>query len=93
MTYDSRCLLNCSTGYSSSCGDGEHVCDHVSSDGTLIMWRSAEGKFKCVSIDECHACIVFVVSGLSLNIYTYVYRVGQIVLKLYMWKLISSHTV
>ena len=48
VTYDSICSLNCSSGFSVS-GDGEHVCDDVNDEGTLVKWRSVGGAFSCVA--------------------------------------------
>ena len=47
VTYGSRCLLYCSSDFSVS-GNGEHVCDDVNDDGTLVKWRSVGSKFTCV---------------------------------------------
>jgi len=51
VTYGSSCLLNCSSGYSVS-GDGEHVCDDVNDEGTLVKWRSVGGEFACIAIGK-----------------------------------------
>ena len=49
VTYGSSCSLNCSSGFSVS-GDGEHVCDDVNDEGTLVKWRNTGGAtFTCVS--------------------------------------------
>ena len=48
VTYGSSCSLNYSSGFSVS-GNGEHVCDHVNDEGTLVKWRSAAGAFSCVA--------------------------------------------
>ena len=48
VTYGSSCSLNCSSGYSVS-GNGEHVCDDVNDEGTLVKWRSVGGSFSCVA--------------------------------------------
>ena len=37
MTYGSQCLLNCSSGYTAS-GNGEHVCDDINDDETLVKY-------------------------------------------------------
>ena len=47
VTYGSSCSLNCSSGFSTS-GNGEHVCDDVNDEGTLVKWRSLGGNFTCV---------------------------------------------
>ena len=47
VTYGSSCSLNCSSGFSAS-GNGEHVCDDVNDEGTLVKWRSLGGSFTCV---------------------------------------------
>ena len=46
VTYGSNCSLNCSSGFSAS-GNGEHVCDDVSDEGTSVQWRSEGGVFSC----------------------------------------------
>ncbi|XP_065899401.1 uncharacterized protein [Dysidea avara] len=48
LTYGSRCLLNCSSGYIAR-GDGEHVCDVVNDDGTSVRWRSVGEDLVCAS--------------------------------------------
>ena len=48
VTYGSSCSLDCSSGYSVS-GNGEHVCDDVNDEGTLVKWRSVGGAFSCVA--------------------------------------------
>ena len=45
VTYGSNCSLNCSSGFSVS-GNGEHVCDDVNDEGTLVKWRNVE-DFNC----------------------------------------------
>ena len=47
VTYGSSCSLNCSSGFSVS-GNGEHVCDDVNDEGTLVKWRNVE-DFNCFS--------------------------------------------
>ena len=47
VTYGSRCSLNCSSGFSVS-GNGEHVCDDVNDEGTLVKWRSVGNNFICI---------------------------------------------
>ena len=51
VIYGSSCLLNCSSGFSAS-GNGEHVCDDVNDEGTLVKWRSVGGSFTCISNSE-----------------------------------------
>jgi len=51
MTYSSRCLLNCSSGYIAS-GNGEHVCDDVNDEGTSVKWRSVGSSFFCTRSGE-----------------------------------------
>ena len=48
VTYGSSCSLSCSSGFSVS-GNGEHVCDDVNDEGTLIKWRSMGGHFSCLT--------------------------------------------
>ena len=49
MDYNSRCSLNCSSGYSASdiSGNGEYVCD-VNDEGTAVEWKSTGGALSCV---------------------------------------------
>ena len=61
VTFGSRCLLNCSSGYSAS-GNGEHVCDDVNDEGTSVMWRSARDTFVCANTGEYYSkmqCCVY----------------------------------
>jgi len=51
MTYGSRCLLNCSSGYIAR-GNGVHVCDDVNDEGTSVKWRSVGEDFSCVNSGE-----------------------------------------
>ena len=46
VTYGSRCSLNCSSGFNNVSGNGEHVCDDVNDEGTLVKWRNVDG-FNC----------------------------------------------
>ena len=48
VTFGSSCSLNCSSGFSAS-GNGEHVCDDVNDEGTLVKWRNAGEAFICAS--------------------------------------------
>ena len=48
VTYGSSCSLNCLSGFSAN-GKGEHVCDDVNDEETLVKWRSAEGTFSCAA--------------------------------------------
>ena len=57
ITYGSQCLLNCSSSYTAS-GNGEHVCDDVNDDGTLVMWRSVGDSFVCTSASKCYFKII-----------------------------------
>jgi len=45
MTYGSRCLLNCSNGFTVS-GDGEYMCDDVNGVAT---WISIGKEFSCIN--------------------------------------------
>ena len=47
LSYGSRCLLNCLNGFNSN-GSGEHMCDDVNEEGTLVKWRSIGSSFTCV---------------------------------------------
>ena len=51
VTYGSSCSLNCSSGFSVS-SNGEHVCDDMNDEGTLVKWRSVGGAFSCSSAGE-----------------------------------------
>ena len=57
LTYDSSCLLNCSSGFSVS-GNGEHVCDDVNDEGTSVKWRSVGETFSCNSVGKSFKCIL-----------------------------------
>ena len=51
VTYGSSCSLDCSSGFSAK-GNGEHVCDEMNDEGTLVKWRSIRGSFTCIQISN-----------------------------------------
>ena len=50
LTYGSKCLLNCLSGFTSS-GNNELVCDDVNEEGTSVKWRSLVDDFTCADDD------------------------------------------
>ena len=48
LTYGSRCLLNCLSGFTTS-GNNELVCDDVNEEGTSVKWRSLGDDFTCAN--------------------------------------------
>ena len=50
LTYGSRCLLNCLSGFTAS-GSNELVCDDVNEEGTSVKWRSLGDDFTCANDD------------------------------------------
>ena len=51
VTYGSSCSLNCPNGFNVS-GNGEHVCDDMNDEGTLVKWRNVGRFFNYSSIGK-----------------------------------------
>ena len=48
LTYGSKCLLNCSSGFSAS-GTNEYVCDDANDERISVKWRSIGSDLTCVN--------------------------------------------
>ena len=69
LTYGSRCLLNCLSGFSAS-GTNELVCDEVNEERTSVKWRSLGDDFTCVddTTSSSESIILFTAIRITLPI-------------------------
>ena len=61
LTYGSKCLINCSSGFSASGTNGvKYVCDDVNDEGILVKWRSIGSDLTCVDdINSTSKSVIF----------------------------------